>query len=87
MQLGVWPIILSLPFLLGIASCEKKPDAFICTFILRKPIESSYSFCVNYKTKEEKNVPIYLMGKWVTTDPDSYETTREWYKNTCGSKK
>lgn len=86
MHFATLPIILSFLLLCGFGSCQQKPDAFICTFIVKNPIEHSYSFCVNYKTKEERSVPVQEMAKWITTDPDSYETTRDWYKKACAKK-
>jgi len=66
-----------------LASCKEKPDAFLCTFILKVPTDASYSFCVNVKTKEEKSVLIKDMGNWVTGSPDDYELMRQWYKGQC----
>lgn len=69
--------------ILSLTGCLEKPDAWLCTFIVKNPLEKSYSFCVNAKTKEEKSVPISEMEKWITTDRQSYETFRTWYKNSC----
>ena len=83
MLLKSLPIILSL-FLAGCLTT--KPDAFLCTFIKKDPIENSYSYCVNAKTQEEKEVPVENMSKWITGSPDDYEAFRQWYKSECKPK-
>lgn len=60
-----------------------EPDAYQCTFIKREPLETSTAFCVNLKTKAEKEVPVQEMGTWLTTSPDDYEKIRDWYKAQC----
>lgn len=67
----------------GFSGCEK-PDAFICTMIIKKPLEASYAFCRNSKTKVEKNVPVQDLNDYIVTDLESYETFRSWYKEQCG---
>lgn len=57
------------------------PDAFLCTYILEP--SQHYSYCKNYKTKEAKTVDSYEMKNWITTDPDSFEKMREYYKKSC----
>lgn len=60
-----------------------KPDAYLCTFVIKDPIEQSYSYCKNLKTSEIKSVAVKDMAKWITTDPDSFETIRQFYKDQC----
>ena len=78
--------------ILSLTGCPKeKPDAWLCTFVLKEPLEASYNFCGNLKTLEEIRVPVTEMihcpngdaCKWVTTDQQSYESIREF----CWSKK
>lgn len=69
---------------LFLLSCKTKPDAYLCTFIAKDPIQNSYAYCVNSKTKDEKTVQVEQLHKWIITDPDSYEEFRAWYKSECG---
>jgi len=82
MLLGISLSILSI-CLTACPSGSSKPDAFLCTFILKEPLEESYSFCKNAKTDEEKSVMVSDMAKWITSDPDSYDVFRTWYINQC----
>ena len=78
--------ILSLVLVACPGGSASKPDAYLCTFIMRDPVENSASFCINAKTGEEKEVPVQEMHKWITSDPTSYDVFREWYKSQCKAK-
>ena len=75
-------LLVSLGAILSLTSCAG-PNAWLCTFVLKDPLEESYSFCVNQKTHAEKSVLVTDMAKWITTDPDSYDIARKHYKNKC----
>lgn len=87
MRLASLLIILSLS--LSLSGCKKpiNPNAWLCTLIVSdnsgNKLEEPFAFCVNSLTKEEKDVSIKDMHKWVVSDPVSYETFRQWYKKQC----
>lgn len=81
---------------LGASSCQSvanKTDAFECTLILKDPIDSTYAFCVNRLTKEEKRIGLVDLRKcirdqsktcnWVLTDVDEREKIMKAYQNAC----
>jgi hypothetical protein len=87
MRLASLLIILSSSIL--ISGCKKpvNPNAWLCTLIVKNNngdnITEPFAFCVNSQTKEERDVSLSDMHKWVTSDPQSYETFRQWYKKQC----
>lgn len=40
-------------------------------------------FCTNMKTAVDTEKSLFETSKWISTDPDSYEKTRKWYKEQC----
>ena len=77
----------SLLIIFSLTGCPKvKPDAWICKFIKLDPIEASYNFCVNAKSKAELRIPLEAMDTciekggdcaWITTDQDSFDKIRK----------
>ena len=61
--------------------CKSKPNANLCVVIYKQ--EGTFAACKNLKTGEYVDVPLKDMHKWIATDPDSYETIRQWYKSGC----
>lgn len=83
-------------FSIGASSCgsiANKTDAFECTLILKDPIESTYAFCINRLTKEEKRIALHDLRKcirdenrtcnWILTDVDEREKIIKAYKDAC----
>lgn len=76
-------LLASLLIISGLTGCKYGPESWLCTIIIKPEIEKSYSFCVHQRTKEEKEVPIQEMHKWIASDVDSYQAMRAWYKQQC----
>lgn len=68
-----------------IIGCDEasKPDAFLCSFIKMDPIEESYAYCYNSRTKEEKEILVSDLDGYVMASADDYEKIRDHYKQKC----